>query len=84
MSVESYSVVLDRAIGIVGGGAAGLGRIYDPAISGAAVAKWRKKGVPANRVSEIEKATGFSVTRYNLRPDIFGALPPVFEHEKAA
>ncbi|QBQ56609.1 helix-turn-helix domain-containing protein [Nitrosococcus wardiae] len=44
-----------------------------------AVQKWIKKGrVPAERVSAIERATKGRITRYELRPDIFG------EREEAA
>lgn len=37
-----------------------------------AVSKWKRKGVPAERCREIEEATGGKVTRYELRPDVFG------------
>lgn len=38
-----------------------------------AVQKWIKKGrVPAERVLAVEKATQGRVTRYELRPDVFG------------
>lgn len=42
-----------------------------------AVHKWLKKGVPAERVLDVESVTG--VSRHELRPDIFGpssATPP--------
>jgi len=35
----------------------------------AAVYAWRKNGIPAERVIQIEKLTG--VSRKNLRPDLF-------------
>lgn len=46
-------------------------RIKSPSIS-----EWRKRGrVPAERCIAIEQATGGQVTRYELRPDIFGPAP---------
>lgn len=38
--------------------------------------------VPGERCIDIEEACGGAVTRYELRPDIFGAAPP--EAAKAA
>lgn len=40
------------------------------------VSEWRKRGVPATRCREIEEATAGQVTRYQLRPDVFGEAPP--------
>jgi DNA-binding transcriptional regulator YdaS (Cro superfamily) len=37
-----------------------------------AVAQWKR--VPAGRCLEVERETG--VSRYHLRPDIFGPPPP--------
>jgi DNA-binding transcriptional regulator YdaS (Cro superfamily) len=34
-----------------------------------------KKPVPAERCIAIESATGATVTRYDLRPDVFGEPP---------
>lgn len=43
-------------------------------ISHTAVRKWRVLGrPPAERVLEIERVTGIS--RYELRPDVFGPAP---------
>ena len=45
-------------------------------ISEMAVSKWVKRGqVPIERCLDIERATGLQVTRYDLRPEIFGARP---------
>jgi DNA-binding transcriptional regulator YdaS (Cro superfamily) len=33
---------------------------------------WKKRGVPAERCIAIETATAGAVTRYDLRPDVFG------------
>lgn len=41
------------------------------------VSEWRKRGrPPAERCIAIEEATGGLVTRYALRPDVFGSGPP--------
>lgn len=38
-----------------------------------AIANWINRGrVPANRCIDVEKAVQGKVTRYQLRPDIFG------------
>jgi len=43
-------------------------KIRSPSIS-----EWRKRGrVPAERCLEIERLTDNRVTRYELRPDVFG------------
>lgn len=37
-----------------------------------AVQRWRNRGlVPAERVLQVEKATGGRVSRYELRPDLY-------------
>lgn len=36
----------------------------------------KSKRVPAERVLAIESATNGAVTRYDLRPDVFGPAPP--------
>lgn len=46
-----------------------------------AVTLWKQRGVPPERCIPIEQATGGAVTRYDLRPDIFGAAP---QSEQAA
>jgi DNA-binding transcriptional regulator YdaS (Cro superfamily) len=42
-------------------------------VSPQAAYKWIKKRAPADRCLEIESLTGHQVTRYDLRPDVFGA-----------
>jgi DNA-binding transcriptional regulator YdaS (Cro superfamily) len=62
---------LDRAIEIVGG----VGKLA-AALSTrqSTVSNWRSRGhVPAERCLDIERATAGAVTRYDLRPDVFGA-----------
>jgi len=40
------------------------------------IAEWRKrKRVPAERCIAIETLTSGAVTRYDLRPDVFGPAP---------
>lgn len=36
---------------------------------------WLRHNVPAEHCGAIETATGGQVTRYRLRPDVFGAAP---------
>jgi DNA-binding transcriptional regulator YdaS (Cro superfamily) len=72
-------IALDRAIAVVGTQTAlaeALG-IKSPSIS-----EWRSRGtVPVERCPQIEEATRGAVTRYDLRPDVFGKAP---KHERAA
>jgi DNA-binding transcriptional regulator YdaS (Cro superfamily) len=63
------STPLDRAIQAVGSAKAlaeALG-VTKQAITG-----WRHRGVPPERVLAVERLTGGTVTRHELRPDIFG------------
>lgn len=72
MSDKTTSAI-ERAIEEVGGQVAMAERLN---ISPQAVNKWaRKKQAPADRCLEIEKATAGKVTRYQLRPDVFGTRP---------
>lgn len=64
--------MIERAINILG--LAGLARVLG--VSPQAVHKWRSTRVPAERCATVEKATGGAVTRYDLRPDVFGPAPP--------
>ena len=49
----------------------------DLSVSKAAVSHWRhgRYRVPADRCIDIERVTGGAVTRYDLRPDVFGPAP---------
>ena len=49
----------------------------DLGVSKAAVSHWRhnRYRVPADRCIDVERATGGAVTRYDLRPDVFGPAP---------
>ena len=48
--------------------------------------KWVNTQVPANRCIQIEQATNGAVTRYELRPDVFGSPDspdqPVNKHHR--
>ena len=67
---------IDRAIAALGSQQAladALG-IRSPSIS-----EWKDRGVPPGRCIPIEQATGGAVTRYELRPDVFGDAPEIPE-----
>lgn len=63
---------LDRAISICGSQAELSKRL---GLFPQYVNNWRRRGVPAERCIAIEEATGGKVTRYDLRPDVFGQSP---------
>lgn len=44
---------------------------------------WLNHGVPPERCPAIERATGGKVTRYEIRPDVFGTQPPVLAPARA-
>ena len=44
-------------------------------VSDMTVSQWKKRGVPPERCIPIEEATKGVVTRYELRPDVFGREP---------
>jgi len=55
------------------GGPAAVGRMFDPPITPQAVSQWMV--VPPNRCLGIETGSEGKVTRYQMRPDIFGEAP---------
>jgi len=59
---------IDRAAGIVGSQRE-LARLLD--VTPQAITKWKNTRVPAERVLEIEAATGGAISRHELRPDIY-------------
>lgn len=61
---------LDKAISILGG----VSRTAETlGVVQGAVSNWlARKSVPASRCLVIEQATNGAVTRYDLRPDVFG------------
>lgn len=66
---------IDRAVEILG--LKRIGMLFTPPITPQAVFKWTQDGVmvPAERCVAIELATDGAVTRYDLRPDVFGPSP---------
>lgn len=77
--MDSHATPLDRAIAHLGSQRA-LADALD--IRSPSISEWRAKiregkphAVPADRCLPIERATGGAVTRYDLRPDIFGEAP---------
>ena len=61
---------LERAIEIIGG----VPRLADLlGIERQAIYQWKQ--TPVKRVLDIEEATDIRVTRYELRPDIYGEPP---------
>lgn len=67
--VDTRDPVIERAAAKVGGVIRLAARLN---ISRSAVAQWKR--VPAERVLDVESITG--VSRYDLRPDIYGHAPP--------
>ncbi len=64
----------------IAGNKSRLGRKIN--VTHTAINKWVKRGwPPAERCLAIERATGGKVTRYDLRPDVFGPAP---DHQEAA
>lgn len=72
---------LKRACDLVGGQAA-LGRKIGRKQS--TVWNWLKRGIPADDCPAIETATEGQVTRYDLRPDVFGEAPKGVQAGEAA
>lgn len=68
---ELKAIALDEAKKAVGGNT-GLSRALGNEITPQAVSQWKQ--VPAERVLEVERATG--VGRHKLRPDIYPAPSP--------
>lgn len=49
-------------------------------IKSPSISEWRDRGkVPAERCIAIEQATAGAVSRYQLRPDVFGEAPAPLE-----
>lgn len=59
---------LDMAIESVGG-LSELARALD--VKPQHIVNWKARGIPAPRVLAIEKATNGTVTRHDLRPDLY-------------
>lgn len=71
---------IDRARTLSGGTVALARKV---GVRPATVSEWvsGRRPVPAERCLSIERATNGSVTRYDLRPDVFGEAP---QSEEAA
>ncbi len=39
------------------------------------ISRWKTRRVPACHVLSVERITGGKVTRYQLRPDLYGVAP---------
>jgi DNA-binding transcriptional regulator YdaS (Cro superfamily) len=66
---------LQKAVRIAGGQSQ-LARGIGGKVRQGYVWKWLRRGwVPAEQVLAIERATEGQVTRYELRPDIYGSEP---------
>jgi DNA-binding transcriptional regulator YdaS (Cro superfamily) len=72
---------LQRAIDAVGSQAE-LARSLD--VLPQHITNWKRRGVPAERCIAIEEATKSAVTRYELRPDVFGPDPKPTPKRRAA
>lgn len=77
--MDTHTTPLDRAIAHLGSQRALADALH---IRSPSISEWRAKlqegnpkAVPADRCLPIERATGGAVTRYDLRPDIFGEAP---------
>ncbi|WP_366943404.1 YdaS family helix-turn-helix protein [Nevskia sp.] len=70
--------LIEQAITACGGSQAGLARAIGGKCRQGHVYKWLQSGqVSAEVAAQIERATAGAVTRADLRPDLFGDLPPV-------
>lgn len=72
--MSEHESPIHRAIRLLGGPSA-AGRVFN--VTHEAVRKWLdgRSRLSGERCVEIEAATGGAVSRYDLRPDIFGAEP---------
>lgn len=62
---------LQKARDAAGGKNANLAKLLG--VTESAVSQWKR--VPYQRAVEIEEKTGGRVTRHDMRPDVFGAVP---------
>jgi len=66
---------------IFGGSYAAVGKALG-GLSGEAIRKWEKNGIPAERVREIAEATNWRITPHQLAPHIYphpdDGLPEMF------
>lgn len=71
-TLDSYQKTLRKAAKLCKG-PSGLARACG--VTPQAVDKWLKGKIPIARCPAVESATHGKVTRYELRPDFFGAKP---------
>lgn len=79
MNVEPSLNPIEQAVSIAGGQTALAKAISasHPNVKQQHIWKWlRAKRVPGEYAVAIEDATGGKVSRYQLRPDVFGEAPP--------
>lgn len=75
-----YTEPLNRAIALIGLTALAKAAGVKPPT----VHVWLRTGrTPAERCLRVEQATRGQVTRYELRPDVYGAPPSPFNSEAA-
>jgi len=53
-------------------------------VSGEAIRKWVRDGVPAERVIDVSRATGWKETPHLLRPDLYPNPSDAIPKDKAA
>jgi DNA-binding transcriptional regulator YdaS (Cro superfamily) len=53
-------------------------------VSGEAVRKWVRDGVPAERVINVSRATGWKETPHSLRPDLYPSPDDAIPKHEAA
>lgn len=63
------STALEKAIEAAGG-ARKLAKAIG--VTSMTISHWKTRGVPAERAVQVENAVHGKVTRYQLRPDLFG------------
>lgn len=63
---------VQKAISIIGNVAK---TAREMGVNRAAIYWWAENGCPPDRVLKLESLTGNKITRYELRPDIYGPKP---------
>ena len=63
---------IDRAAALLGGQA----RLAEAlGVHRMTISQWKRRQVPASRVLSVEAATGYRVSRHELRPDLYPREP---------
>jgi len=72
-TTRAAAPVIDLLVGLFGTQSALAAKL---GIRCASISGWRQRGkIPVDRCGDIERVTGGQVTRYDVRPDVFGAAP---------